>query len=288
MPFYPVLLLLAALWGGSFLFMRIAVPSLGPVWLIELRVLLAGLVLLPLVAMRGEIGILRREWRALVLMGVLSAAAPFTLLAYSSIALTAGMTSILNATVPLFAVLVALATRSEPVGSARVAGVALGFAGVVVLVGSPHGGDGIPVLSVVTGLVAAFSYVLAANLARRRLGQVPSIVSATGSQLGAAAVLLPLMPLFPLSTWPSARVAAAVIALAILSTSLAFVLYFRLIREAGPLRTLTVTYLIPLFAVAWGYLLLDEGVTPGMLVGGGLILLGVAVANRRQRRVVPG
>ena len=180
-PFYPVLILLAALWGGSFLFMRVAVPSLGPAWLIEIRVLLAGLALLPLVAARGQVSVLRREWRWLVLMGLLSAAAPFTLLAYASIALTAGMTSILNATVPLFAVLVALATASETVGVARVAGVALGFIGVVVLVGSPHGGDGVPALSIVAGLVAAFSYVLAANLARRRLTHVPSIVSVTGS-----------------------------------------------------------------------------------------------------------
>jgi len=280
-PFYPALVLLAALWGGSFLFMRIAAPVLGPVWLIGLRVLLAGLVLLPLLVQRGQFSSLRRHWRLLLLVGCLNAAAPFTLLAYSALQLTAGMTSILNATVPIFAALIGYAVYAEAFDMRRAIGVLLGFGGVVVLVGLPQDGTPLPLLSVAAGLLAAVSYVFAANLARRRLTHVPAMVFVTGSQLGAALVLLPLLPVFPPPQVPGWGVVAAVVALAVLSTALAFLIYFRLIREVGPQRTLTVTYLIPVFAIAWGAIWLDEALTLNMLAGGLLILLGVGLANRK-------
>jgi drug/metabolite transporter (DMT)-like permease len=286
-PFYPALFLLAALWGGSFLFMRIAAPVLGPVWLIALRVLIAGLVLLPLLLRRRQLGLLRKYGWRLLWVGFVSAALPFTLLAYSSLELTAGLTSILNATVPIFAALIGIAVYAEATDARRLAGVALGFVGVLVLVGLPQDGSPPPVLSVVAGLTAAVSYVFAANFAKRRLSQVPTIVFVTGSQLGAAAFLLPLLPMFPPPQTPDAAVIAAVLALAVLSTALAFVIYFQLIREVGPTRTLTVTYLIPVFAFAWGALLLDEQITLGMLFGGVLVLSGVALANSRRNAGVP-
>jgi drug/metabolite transporter (DMT)-like permease len=150
-----------------------------------------------------------------------------------------------------------------------------------VLVGLPRDGAPPPVLSVVAGLAAAVSYVFAANFAKHRLSQIPTIVFVTGSQLGAAVFLLPLLPLFPPPQSPGALVIAAVLALAVLSTALAFVIYFQLIRDVGPTRTLTVTYLIPVFAYAWGALLLDEQITLMMLFGGALVLSGVALANSR-------
>jgi drug/metabolite transporter (DMT)-like permease len=280
-PFYPALILLAALWGGSFLFLRIAAPALGPVWLIALRVSIAGLVLLPLVARRGQLAELRRHWRALLLVGCLNAAAPFTLLAYSALELTAGMTSILNATVPIFAALVGFLLYSDPLDARRGSGILLGFLGVLVLVGMPQGDVPLPLLPVIAGLVAALSYVFAANLAKRRLVHIPGLVFVTGSQLGAAALMLPLLPWFVPQVMPGPGVVASVLALAVVCTSLAFLIYFRLLREVGPVRTLTVTYLIPVFAVAWGALLLDESLTLSMLFGGVLVLLGVALANRR-------
>lgn len=280
-PFYPALILLAALWGGSFLFMRIAAPVLGPVWLIALRVLIAGLVMLPLVIQRRQLGSLRENWRLLLWVGAMSAALPFTLLAYASLDLTAGMTSILNATVPIFAALIGYTVYGEALDARRMAGVLLGFFGVVALVGLPQGAGAAPLLPVVAGLTAAVFYVFAANFAKRRLSHIPAVVFVTGSQLGAAVVLLPLLPLFPPTQVPGATVVAAVVALAVLSTSLAFLIYFQMIREVGPTRTLTVTYLIPVFAIAWGALLLDEVLTLGMLLGGVSILAGVALANRR-------
>lgn len=283
LPFYPALILLAALWGGSFLFMRVAAPVIGPVWLIEARVLIAGLVLLPLVLSRGNQRLMLREWRGLLLVGCLNAALPFTLLAYATLDLTAGMTSILNATVPIFAVIFGTLVHREPLGPRRVLGVALGFVGVVVLVGMPQSGGLPPLLSVLAGLAAACSYVIAANLAGQRLRHLPAVVFVTGSQLGAALALLPLLPFWLPAAQPGMTVISAVVALALLSTSLAFLVYFQLLREVGATRTLTVTYLIPVFAIAWGMLFLDESLTTTMLLGCALVLLGVGLANAGPR-----
>jgi len=192
LPFYPALVLLAALWGGSFLFMRVAAPQLGPVWLIELRVLIAGLVLLPMVLGQEQRAAMRRHFWPMLQVGFLSAALPFTLMAYASLELTAGLTSILNATVPIFAALVGLLVFAERLQPVQVTGIALGFVGVVVLVGMPQAGGPLPLGSVAAGLGGALSYVVAANLAKRRLTHLPPVVSVTGSQLGAALALLPL------------------------------------------------------------------------------------------------
>jgi len=278
-PFFPALILLAALWGASFLFMRVAAPVIGPVWLIEMRVLIAGLALLPLVLSRGNQKLLQQEWRGLLLVGFLNSALPFTLLAYATLQLTAGMTSILNATVPIFAVVVGTAIYAEPLSLRRLLGVLLGFTGVLVLVGLPQGGSTPPLWSVVAGLAAACSYVFAANLAGRRLRHLPGVVFVTGSQLGAAFALLPLLPFWVPVATPGWTVVSAVVALALLSTSLAFLIYFQLLREVGATRTLTVTYLIPVFAIIWGIFFLDESVTLVMLLGCALVLAGVGLAN---------
>lgn len=283
LPFFPSLVFLAALWGGSFLFMRIAAPVLGPVWLIAFRVLIAGLVMLPLLLHRRQLGELLAHWRLLLLTGLLTAALPFTLLAYASLQLTAGATSILNATVPIFAAVIGYTVYRESLSLKRASGVLLGFLGVLLLVGLPQPGGPLPLVSVIAGLAACVSYVFAANLAKRRLSHVPTLVFVTGSQLGAAVWLLPLMPWFLPPQVPGALEIAAVIGLAVLSTALAFIIYFQLLRAYGATRTLTVTYLIPVFAIAWGAMLLGEALTLNVLFGGGLILVGVALANHERK-----
>lgn len=275
------LFLLAALWGGSFLFMRIAAPELGPIWLIEVRVLLAGLSLLPLLLYQ-KLGLqLRQHWRSLAIVGLINSALPFSLLAFTSLSLPAGITAILNGTVPFFGVAVAYVWLHEKLTASRIIGLLLGFAGVLVLVGL-RGTVLTPemLLAMVTGLGAALMYAIAAPLIRQHLQNVPSIVIATGSQLSAAVFLLPLLPLTLPESPPSQRAVLAVLALALLSTSLAYILYFRLIQTVGSTRALTVTYLIPLFAIVWGALILKEAITLSMVVGGALILLGTAIANQ--------
>ena len=274
------LLLLAALWGGSFLFMRIAVPSLGPIWLIALRVLIAGLGLVPLVIHRNLGNKLRQHWRSLLIVGGLNSALPFALFAFAALSLPAGFTSILNATVPLFGTVVAAVWLKERLTLTRIIGLILGFVGVSTLVGQPPLTVTPDFLGAVcAGLVASLLYALTAPYIKQTLAGVPSLVVATGSQLGAACLLLPALP-FALPTQPpSVPVLIAVVALALFSTSLAYILYFRLLNNIGVTRTLTVTYLIPLFAMFWGALFLQEAITLTMVLGCGLILGGTAIIN---------
>lgn len=279
------LLALAALWGGSFLFMRIAAPEFGPIWLIAFRVLLAGVALLPLLLRQGLLAQLLHNWRPLLIVGLLNSALPFSLLAFTSLYLPAGMTAILNGTAPFFGVAVAYLWLREPLTLSRVVGLVVGFLGVVVLVGLREAAVTSSFwLAIAAGLCAALMYAIAAPYIRLNLSGKPSLVIATGSQLGAAVCLVPLLPFTRPEIAPSQGALLALIGLALLSTSLAYILYFRLIQSVGSTRALTVTYLIPLFAIVWGALVLQEAVTPSMVVGGGLILLGTAIANGLLKR----
>ena len=274
------LLLLAAVWGGSFLFMRIAAPVLGPIWLIEFRVLLAGLVLLPVLVHLNLIQEVRRHWLPLLVVGGVNSAVPFSLFAFASISLPAGFMAILNATAPLFGTVVALIWLKEPLTPPRLMGFILGFVGVVILVGwNAIAATPAFFLAVAAGLFASLLYAIAAPYAKQNLAGVPSLVVATGSQLGAACLLLPALPFTAPQQVPSAVVIVSVVALALLSTSFAYVLYFRLIQKIGSTRALTVAYLIPLFAMFWGAVVLQEAITASMLWGCGLVLLGTAIAN---------
>ena len=274
------LLLLAALWGGSFLFMRIAAPVLGPVWLIECRVLLAGLLLLPVLAKLGLLGELQRNLIPLFLVGCLNSATPFLLLAFASVSLPTGLTSILNGTAPLFGTVVASVWLHEKLTPARIAGLMLGFVGVVIVVGWKTI-DTTPgsLMAIVAALLAALMYAIAAPYIKQTLKDVPSLVATTGSQLGAALIILPALPFTVPQQAPSAKVVISVLALAILSTAFAYILFFRLIQTIGSTKALTVTYLVPIFAMLWGTIVLQETVTSSMMLGCGLVLLGTAIAN---------
>ena len=274
------LLLLSALWGGSFLFMRIAAPVLGPVWLIECRVLLAGLALLPLLLRPQVWSVIRPSLLPLFIVGSINSALPFLFLAFASLSLPAGYTSIVNATTPLFGTLVAALWFQEKLTATRITGLLLGFAGVVTLIGlQPMAITPTVIGSVVAGLMAAMMYAIAAPYAKRHLSGIPPLIIAPVSQLSAAVALLPLLPFTVPTTIPSAKIILAVLALALFSTSLAYLLYFRLIQNIGPSKALTVSYLVPIFAVLWGTIFLHETLTLAIVVGCCLILLGTATAN---------
>ncbi|MGC1309907.1 MAG: DMT family transporter [Phormidesmis sp.] len=284
------LLLLAAVWGGSFLFMRIAAPVLGPVWLIEIRVLLAGLLLLPLVMRLGLLRELRKHWVALLMVGCFNSALPFVLLAFASIALPVGFTAILNGTVPLFGMVVGALWLKERLTGDRMAGFVIGFIGVVVLVGWQVT-TATPAfwLAVSAGLLAALMYAISAPYIKQTLAGVPPIAVTVGSQLSAALLLLPAMPLTiptqALAEGVSTDVILSILGLVVLSTAFAYILYFRLIQNIGSTRALTVAYLIPMFAILWGALALGEAVTVSILLGCGLVLVGTATANGLFRRM---
>ncbi|MEM9542670.1 MAG: DMT family transporter [Cyanobacteria bacterium P01_E01_bin.42] len=273
------LLLLAALWGGSFLFLRMASPAIGPVWLIEFRVLIAGLVLLPLLIRLDLLRELRRHWQSLAMVGLLNSAFPFVLLAFASLSLPAGFTSILNATAPLFGTAIAILWLKEEFSPSRLLGLLLGFAGVVVLVGWQFRATPGFFASVAAGLTAALMYAIAAPYIKQKLSGVNSLTIATGSQLSAAIALFPLLPFTVPKKSPPSEIILAILALALFSTALAYILYFRLIRNVGSTRALTVTYLIPVFAMLWGAIFLTESITLAMILGCGCVLLGTAIAN---------
>jgi drug/metabolite transporter (DMT)-like permease len=279
---FATLVALAALWGASFLFMRVAAPQFGAVWLIEGRVGLAGLALLPWVLPGGGLARLRPRWRPLLVAGLLNAALPFVLIAWATTQIGAGVASILNATVPIFSAIFGFVVLRERLRPIQVLGIGLGFAGVVVLISWREKGMQLPPPgAVAAGLGACLSYVLAAHYTRHHLQGVRPLDYVVGSQLSAAALLLPLMPLFVPQAIPGPLAWMSMLGLALLSTALAFSLYFSLLHQVGATRTLTVTYLIPVFAIVWGYLLLDEQVGLGIAISCTLIVLGTALANRR-------
>lgn len=298
------LLALAALWGGSFVLLRVAVPALGALPTAFVRVLLgaAGLALL-LVALR-----LRPRFRGLLTasmaLGVVNSGVPFLMYALAARSLPAGYSAILNATTPLMGVIVGALAFGERITAARLAGVCVGLAGVALLAqAGPVALTTEVLLGIAACLVATACYGAAGFLTRRWIterGGLDSRIVAMGSQCGAMLVLLPFMlwqlwnePAAP-AAWAAAplQVWGAMLVLGLLCTALAYVLYFRLIADVGPLKALTVTFLIPLFGVAWGWLLLGEPATLAHAGGGGLIALALWLVLRPApplaARVGPG
>lgn len=283
------LLALAAVWGASFLFMRLGAADFGPVVLAALRVGLAALVLLPLLWQRGQVAALRSHWRAIAVVGVINSALPFVLFGMAALAINAGLSSIFNATAPLWGALIAWAWLGERLSRVRVLGLALGFAGVLWLAWDKAsfkpGEHGVSAgLAIAACLAATLFYGFGANYTKRRLGGVPPLAVATGSQLAAAlALALPAWWLWPAAT-PSATAWGSVVGLALPCTALAYLLYFRLIARVGAARAITVTFLIPAFGLIWGAIFLGETLTPSMVLGCVVILLGTALTTGVLRR----
>lgn len=271
---------LAAIWGASFLFMRLGAGEFGPVALAAVRVAGATLVLLPLLAWRGQWPDLRRHWRPIFVVGLSNSALPFLLFSYAALSISAGLSSIFNASTPLWGAVIAwLWLRDRPT-LPRIAGLAVGFAGVLGLAWEKAsfkpGGSG---WAIVACLAAALCYGLSASYTRKRLQGVPPMAVAAGSQLSAALLLaLPALWWWP-TQMPSARAWAMVGLLAVLCTGLAYLMYFRLIAHIGAANTIAVTFLIPAFAVLWGWLFLGEALTGAMAAGCAVILLGTALAT---------
>lgn len=297
-----LLLVLAALWGGSYLCIRVAAPVLGTLPTVALRVSIACVALLAYAAMLRDLPDFRSWWRAFLALGLLNNAIPFVLIAHAVISLNASVAAILNATTPLFTAIVAAIWLGEVFDARRAAGVALGIGGVAIIVGwSPLPVSGRAMLAVAQALVAALSYGLAAVYARRRFAGARSLHTAVGQLAGSSALLVPLAFVAPPTGVPTLRVVVAVLALALACTALGYLIYFHLIANAGATQAATVTFLIPCFSTLWGAMFLDEPLGMGLFVGLAVILggvwlvigprqgvrgkIGVAQAETRQGRV---
>jgi drug/metabolite transporter (DMT)-like permease len=279
--------LLSAIWGSSFLFMRVAAPEFGPIALTGLRIAIAAVFLLALLAWRGNVRLLVDKALPLSALGILNSALPFSLFAYATLSITAGATAVLNGSTPLFAALIAYFWLKDRLSAARIAGLLIGLGGVVILVWDRTSFDGGSFWAPLAALGASLSYGIAANYTKVRLQNVPPLVSATGSMVAAALILLPLVVAYWPTVTPSLLSWLFVIVLGFVSTAFAYILYFRLISRVGPAKTVTVTYLIPLFGMLWGVIFLGEKITLGMLAATAVILLGTTLANGRWGKKLP-
>jgi drug/metabolite transporter (DMT)-like permease len=278
------LLLLGMLWGASFLFMRIGAAEFGALPAAAVRVGVAMLFLVPLLLVRGQWASFRQYWKPALGIGVLNSGLPFAFFCFALLSINSGLAAVLNATVPMFGALVAWGFFGERPDRSRSLGLVIGFAGVAMLAGRSagfHSGadETAARWAMAACLAACVCYAFAASLTRKHLAGVPALATATGSQIGATlALALPALWLWP-TQMPSLKAWFALIALGVACTGLAYILFFRLIENAGPARALTVTFLVPVFALFYGAIFLGEEITQWMLVCAVVIVCGVALST---------
>jgi drug/metabolite transporter (DMT)-like permease len=292
---WGILILLSIIWGGSFFFIEIGLQSVKPMTLVLIRVLIAALALwLFLLARRQDVKLPRQALLAFLVLALLNNVFPFILFAYGQTQIASGLASILNATTPIWGVVVAhIFTRDERMTPAKVAGVLLGFGGVAVMIGADFLREiGTEAAAQVACLAATLSYALAGVFARRfREMGVPPVMVSTGQLTAAAIVMVPLVLIFE-RPWaappPTAKSMAALIALALVCTSFAYILYFRLLASAGATNSLLVTFLIPVTAILLGSLVLGEVLEARHFAGMALIAAGLAAIDGRLLRLGRG
>lgn len=273
------LLLLAAIWGASYLFMRIAVPHVGPAWMVEGRTLAGGVVMAAYLAATGTPARVSRHWRGYLVLGVVAVAVPFWLIGTAVKTIDASTAAILNATSPIFSAIVAAAWIRERLTAEKVAGIALSIAGIAILVGwTPKPMTGAELFACSLSLMACACYGFSSVFTKVCLKDAPPAALSTASCLVAAGAMAPFTP-WPVALSPVPATAwAAVAVLGVVCTAFAFILYYRLIADLGPVRATTVTLLIPVFGIVWGVIFLGEPLTAGRVAGAGTVLMGCALA----------
>ena len=282
--YWPTLFLLAAIWGASYLFIKVALDDVEPAPMMAFRALVAGLILFGYLALTRGIhnacSELREHWRPLVVLGAINAALPFWLVAWGETHVDSSVAGIAQSTVPIFTFLLAMRfLPHETVGPVRVLGVALGFLGVVVLAGFDPRGGWLAAAGTLAVVLASLSYAFGGVYGQLRVRTVSGPVLATGSMLAGGLILLPFAVLqFPTAA-PSAEGLASLLALTIVGGAFAQLILFRMLRLYGSRRLSLVTFLIPGFAVIYGATILDEPLTAAALGGLALILTGVALAS---------
>lgn len=282
-----MLICLAAIWGGSFLFIRMAVPDFGAVPLTASRSFIAALTLTPLMLWSGKGHLFLKYWPHLLVLSLISTALPFIFLSISTQYTSAGFASILNALTPIFSAIIAWLWLKEYLSVPAMIGIASSFAGVLVMVLDRETiNASFALLPVLAGIGATLMYGLTGNYSRKLLPGLSPLVVSAGCQIFSALVLAPLAWLqwprdpIPVSSWALAAV------LGIVCTGIAFIIYFHLLEKIGVARTVIVTYMSPVFAMVWGFLFLDEVITLKMLIGAICIMLGIGLTTRAPAKAV--
>ena len=278
---YAELLLLSAIWGFSFLFLRIASPVLGPIFLVEMRVTSALIVMVPLLLLTGKWDELVRNWKMVCIVGLTNMAIPFCFFSFAALSAGAGLLSIINATVPFFTALIGFLVFSQRLPWLSVAGMAVGFAGVVVLAVDPDALGTGSSWAVPAALFACSLYGLALNLVAYKMQTVSGVTITTGSLLVSSIVLMPLAVANVPEAMPGIEVWFSVLTLGILCTGLAYLMFYRLIGRIGSSQAIMTTYLVPIFSIFWGNLFLAESITLFTIFGCILVLLGVGMTTGR-------
>ena len=262
------LLGLASIWGASFLFMRIIAPQFGALWTAEIRVGLAGLALVGWMFVSKQPILFRQHWKSFLILGAISTALPAVFYAYAAIHIPAGYSAIMNATSPLWGAVMAAIFLGEQFTTRKMAGMVAGVVGVGLLVRlGPVAWSTELLLALLSCSAATICYALAGVYTKKLSVNVNPVLMATASQVGGAVFLLPSLPFSPIPGTVTPTVMLAAAGLALLCSAVAYLLYFRLIHDVGPTKALTVTFLIPLFALLWGSIFLHEVITLNTLIG---------------------
>lgn len=273
------LICLAAIWGGSFLFMRIAANTFGPAYLIEFRVGFAAISLLIVSLFLRKRLAFRQHFRHFMIIGLFNTALPFLLFAYSAQTLNASTLSVLNSTATIWGALIGIFWHKAPLTPKASVGMLIGIFGVITLVGLNAINIGInAALPIFAAVMAACSYGIATNYTKTA-PKIASFDNAHGNMWAAVLIILPLLPFIPMRGEPSQHEVLSVIALGVVCTGAAYLLYFRLVADEGAASALSVTFLIPVFGILWGWLILDEPIGWNTIIGTTLVLLGTMMVT---------
>jgi len=283
---FAMLLMLAALWGASFLFTRVSAPVVGPLALIEYRMGLAALVLAVIALLMRKPLQAKTHWRHYLILGFFNAALPFLLFAYAAQTLPASMSSILNATSPIWSALIGALWLRHTLPARTLLGLVLGISGVTLVVGFDAAmlqvGAGI---AAAAALLGAFCYGIS-TVYTKLAKPVNSFANAHGSMWAATLLVVPALPYAPTWVAPNATVTLMIATLGVVCTGLALILYFRLVENVGATSALTVTFLVPVFGILWGAVFLHEVIGWNTVVGSCIVIVGTALVTGFNPRVL--
>jgi drug/metabolite transporter (DMT)-like permease len=269
---------LAAIWGASFLFMRILAPVLGALWTTQIRVTLAGIAMLLFMLATQRAMAFGKQWKSYLILGIFNSALPFSLFSYAALTLPAGYSAILNATSPLWGTLIAAVVLNEKLTLRKIGGLLIGISGVSFLVRLGPA-EFSPQLMLAAGacVCAAICYGIAGAYSKKASLAMTPPMMATGSQLAAMLVLLPIAASTPIHGEATPFILLIAAGLALMCTAVAYFIYFRLIADIGPTKTLTVTFLIPLFAMIWAAIFLHETINTNTLIGCAMVIVATCL-----------